>query len=287
MGMFVATAMDEFIKSLVQVRQITEETGRGMEVASYPMLRLIGRRHFDKIKRVDIERAIQSLVLAGYEANTINKAVTMLKRMYDRAIECELVEKNPCVGVIKPKGKRKAVMLEISEDDFQTFIAASHQHRHGLAIRIMAATGIRRSEMSALQMSDFDGDKIRIIKSRSPRRTKVPKTEASRRNIYLPPDVRDELRRLKGVGFKGPILQDKDGCSLGYYYLTKICLEISEMSGVKVTPHMLRHYHASKLLAENKPLPAVSRRLGHSSPAVTLGIYAHAFEHQDRDLAGV
>lgn len=287
MGMWVETAMDEFIASLVQVRQITEETGRAMEVAAYPMLRILGRRHFDKIKRVDVERAIQDLVLAGYEPNTVNKAVTMLKRMYDRAIECELVTKNPCVGVIKPRGKKKSVMLELSDDEFQTFIAASHQHKHGLAIRIMAGTGIRRSEMSALRMSDFDGEKIRIVKARTPKRVKVPKTETSRRAVFLPPDVRDELRRLKGVGFKGPILQDKDGCTLGYYYLTQICNEIGEMCGVKVTPHMLRHYHASKLLSENKPLPAVSRRLGHSSPAVTLGIYAHAFDHQDRELAGV
>lgn len=284
--MWVETAVDKFIKSLVHTRQITEETGKSMEVSAYPILRLIGTKLFEKLRREHVEKAVTTLVRAGYAPNSINTAVNILRRVYDRAIEVELVTKNPCLGVFKPKGKGRRVMLDLSDDDFQTFIAASHQHRHGLAVRIMAGTGIRRSEMAALTMADFDGERIRIVKARSPKRVKTTKTEASRRSIYLPPDVRDELRRLKGVGFRGPLLQDKDGCPLNYYRLTVICREIGEMCGVKVTPHMLRHYHASKLLSENKPLPAVSRRLGHSSPAVTLSIYAHAFENQDRELVG-
>lgn len=287
MGIFVETAVEKFIKSLVQTRQITEETGHSMSVSARPMLRLLGRRHIEKVDRVDVEKAIATLVAAGYSANSINSAVNVLKRMYDRAVDVGLAEKNPLASVFKPRGKSRRVVLDLSDGDFQKFIAASHQHKHGLAVRIMAGTGIRRGEMAALHMADFDGERLRIIKSRTPKRTKGTKTEASRRSIYLPADVRDELRRLKDLGFRGPLLQDGDGCQLNYYRLTVVCREISETCGVKVTPHMLRHYHASKLLAENKPLPAVSRRLGHSSPAVTLGIYAHAFENQDRDLAGV
>jgi hypothetical protein len=41
------------------------------------------------------------------------------------------------------------------------------------------------------------------------------------------------------------------------------------------------------LLSKNVPLPVVSKRLGHSNPNITLGIYAHAFEVDELAAAKV
>ena len=43
-----------------------------------------------------------------------------------------------------------------------------------------------------------------------------------------------------------------------------------------VTLHSLRQSHASELLSQGAPITAVSERLGHASPNITLGIYSHA-----------
>lgn len=48
-----------------------------------------------------------------------------------------------------------------------------------------------------------------------------------------------------------------------------------QRGGQKLNMHTLRHTHASQLLAVGVNPLAVSQRLGHSSPAVTLNIYAH------------
>ena len=45
----------------------------------------------------------------------------------------------------------------------------------------------------------------------------------------------------------------------------------------KATLHLLRHTHCSALIAAGRDPVEVSRRLGHSSPVVTMSIYAHAF----------
>jgi integrase len=45
----------------------------------------------------------------------------------------------------------------------------------------------------------------------------------------------------------------------------------------RVMFHALRHSHASALIASGVDIVTVSRRLGHGSPAITLGVYAHAF----------
>jgi len=49
--------------------------------------------------------------------------------------------------------------------------------------------------------------------------------------------------------------------------------------------HDLRHVAASALIAEGVSVAYLSRVLGHSSPAITLSTYAHAYarvEHDDR-----
>jgi integrase len=45
----------------------------------------------------------------------------------------------------------------------------------------------------------------------------------------------------------------------------------------RIMLHGLRHSHASALIAAGVDIVTVSRRLGHGSPSITLGVYAHAF----------
>jgi integrase len=49
--------------------------------------------------------------------------------------------------------------------------------------------------------------------------------------------------------------------------------------------HDLRHTHASALIAGGLDVVAISRRLGHASPVVTLSVYAHLFTRSDEGAA--
>ena len=53
----------------------------------------------------------------------------------------------------------------------------------------------------------------------------------------------------------------------------------------EVSPHGLRHLHASLLLKKGLAVPAVSRRLGHANSAITMSVYAHALERHDEKAA--
>ena len=53
----------------------------------------------------------------------------------------------------------------------------------------------------------------------------------------------------------------------------------------KVSFHSLRHSHTSALIAAGIDVVKVSRRLGHSSPVITLGVYAHLFGDTDDGAA--
>ncbi|MBZ9676863.1 tyrosine-type recombinase/integrase [Mesorhizobium sp. ES1-1] len=53
----------------------------------------------------------------------------------------------------------------------------------------------------------------------------------------------------------------------------------------KVRFHDLRHTHACALIAGGLDVVAISRRLGHASPVVTLSVYAHLFKRSDDGAA--
>jgi integrase len=53
----------------------------------------------------------------------------------------------------------------------------------------------------------------------------------------------------------------------------------------KVSLHALRHTHVSQLIAAGLDVVTVSRRIGHSSPTVTLSVYAHLFGNTDEKAA--
>ena len=58
-------------------------------------------------------------------------------------------------------------------------------------------------------------------------------------------------------------------------------------AGLTATFHSLRHAHASTLIAAGLDVLTISRRLGHGSPAITLGVYGHLFKNSDDRAAEI
>jgi integrase len=54
-----------------------------------------------------------------------------------------------------------------------------------------------------------------------------------------------------------------------------------------VSLHALRHTHASQLIASGMDVLTISRRLGHGSPTITLGVYGHLFTNTDDRAAEI
>ncbi len=62
-------------------------------------------------------------------------------------------------------------------------------------------------------------------------------------------------------------------------------VQLLKLIPAKLRVHNLRHTVASVLLSQGQSVRAVSQRLGHSNPALTLRIYAHCMPSDDAQLA--
>lgn len=151
---------------------------------------------------------------------------------------------------------------------------------------------------------------------------KEPKTTASRRTITLPGFVVDALTTLKSARMKAGLLGGSVFCTRTGGHLDKknvlrafrgvVAKANANMNGkpaaqqagqdhhtagtaghddgVKLIPekvrfHDLRHTVASLLLSKGHSLKAVSQRLGHANPTMTLRVYAHTMPNDDSNLA--
>ena len=131
-------------------------------------------------------------------------------------------------------------------------------------------------------------------------RFKSPKTKHGRRSISLPVSTVTDLRahwksqqqqRLAlGIGKSSPadlVFPTWDGAVRSPNALTKEWSVAMRALRLTATFHSLRHTHASHLIASGLDVITISRRLGHGSPSITLGVHGHLFPNTDARAAEI
>jgi integrase len=161
---------------------------------------------------------------------------------------------------------------------------------HRLMFGLLAATGVRRSELIALEVRHLDlGRKNPVVKVRQRVRRQrgaglvvgPPKSRHARRDLpielplarWLAAHVagRDD-RELVFPSTVGTIL---DPDNVAERVLAPACAAAGvEWAGF----HTFRHTVASRLFAEGRNVVQVQRWLGHHSPSFTLDTYVHLLD---------
>jgi integrase len=175
-----------------------------------------------------------------------------------------------------------------------------------MAFRLLAMTGIRRSELVGLRWTDVDfaGRRLMIRQAvtavRGAEVVDAPKSRRSRRNVDLD-DItlamldryRTEQRAdLLALGIRlGPedrIFRAPSGSPVRPDTVGQAFRRLAERSGLPVIRlHDLRHTHASHLLAAGVNVKIVSERLGHASTSFTMDTYGHVLPGQQAEAARV
>jgi integrase len=157
---------------------------------------------------------------------------------------------------------------------------------HRCAVRFLFMSGARFGELCGLMWTDMDWASSRVIvrRQRSAMNGELaaPKTPAGTRWIDLPADLIMELKahRLRIPGeFMFPVDERN--------FRSRVWHPALRRAGLRsIRIHDARHTHASLLIGSGADIVAVSRRLGHTNPAITLSTYSHAFARRSTDGLG-
>lgn len=263
----------------------------------------IGARPLQRLTRLDIEAWHTTLRNAGLAARTIGIAHAVLGKVLTDAEKDGLVVKNVCRIQRAPRvPARETVIVK----DVTALIEKLRGTRlYAIAVTALT-TGARLGEILALRERNLDLDRGVIRVREALERTlahgvrfKSPKTKAGRRDITLPAlaleTLRDhrrerlEMRMRLGLGKLGPddlLFANADGKPVRPDAISNAWSEFADRIGMpEITFHALRHTHASQLIAEGVDIVTISKRLGHATANVTLGVYAHLFAMDDSKAA--
>lgn len=160
----------------------------------------------------------------------------------------------------------------LSEAEVHRMLSLETESRNRALLTLLYASGIRVGELCALQWRDLreNGGTGQI--------TVLGKGSVTR-SVQIPVSVWKQLLALRGpAGLDDPVFQSrKKGHGLQPVGVLRIVKRAAERAGIElpVSPHWLRHAHASHALDRGAPIHLVQATLGHAS-ITTTGRYLHA-----------
>lgn len=231
----------------------------------------------------------------GLSPNTVNKHYTLLYTALQRAIDMNLLDKNPMERV-SPLQKNEVHHAFYSPEQLRILFQVTAGTMLGLTVKLAAYLGLRRSEIAGLrwQCVDLKANIILIQEVRTEvggqEVVKRPKTRRSIRRLGISgiPDLQAELehawQQRRSDRPEEYVVLRPDGTPPSPDQLTaQMAQVINQYQLPKITLHGLRHSFASIANSQNIPMHDISRTLGHSSISVTSNIYTHLFDETESE----
>ena len=238
------------------------------------LVEAFGPTRLAEIRPRHVAGYIANVAEQGLAASTISRDVSVLHAIFKSAVRAELVEANPAASAERPKVEsRRWRILEPAEVARVAKAFIDDQARAVFLVLIL--TGVRRSELQALQWRDVDllEGVLRVRKSKS---------EAGERSIALSPMLREVLSdRFQQTVFRGNDEFVFCHPERGTIYRAERFREAlsAALTAAGVEAHLrpfhdLRHASLTNGAAAGESPIALMTRAGHSNMATTR-IYLH------------
>jgi integrase len=283
------------------------------ELGQYAV-RLFGNVPLDRLDAMQLAAAVNHFCDCGGRVTeeypkgrplapkTVRHIAFLVQDCLQQAVDWDILARNPMLKVRKPKVPRRRPKVA-DHAGLNKLLNTAAGTRVYPVIVLGTSTGMRRGELCAVEWSDLDWDKGMIEVSKSLEQTKqglrVKGTKSDRtRSLSIPAEVLEVLQQHQRDQNRDRELYGSDYANLnlifcrpdGNYYspdrLGARVREAMQKAGLSnLSLHSLRHSHASQLLSDGAPVTAVSERLGHASPNITLGIYSHALPADNQAVA--
>ena len=262
----------------------------------------IGHVPIQKLTPSAVQALISSVLDRGLSPTTARRVYATFHRALECAMKWGVVYRNVCDAIDAPREADH----EIQPPDLPTakaLLSKAMETPYGVAFHLLAFTGMRRGEVPALRWKniDLENGAVSIVGAVGRENGQLvvtpPKSKSSRRLVQIDPmtvsvlrshQLRQAEHRLKlGSVYKdkGYVFASPTGGLLDPDILTKTWQSICQQMGVKYRLHDLRHHHATALIESGVHIKAVQARLGHSSPSLTMAVYAHVSPGLDREAA--
>ncbi|MDF2510428.1 MAG: integrase family protein [Herbinix sp.] len=259
-------------------------------------------------KDIDSQDIFDFMMQIGKSAATVNKAMNILKQIFDFAISLHQIRTNPCIGIKKPtvKKKKKKTWNEKSINLFLSLRETKSCESY-TAYLIMFTTGMRPGEVCGLRWCDWIDDyfiptlgvddhgeytDLKNDKAHDPVfidhrvMSQLNKLHAAQKALYR--DINSHLpldqQILPEESFINCILPDMRPMSPPY--LRKRFYRIMENNKLnKIRLYDSRHSFGTNMMRNKVNPKQVAEMMRHTSVKTTLDNYSHVDEEMYKNTS--
>lgn len=253
----------------------------------------LGERMVGSITKADVQALVDSWS-ATKAPSTVGRQYSCLRAIFAYAESDERIVRSPCRGIRLPRVR--LVDRPYLDTDQLATLAQALGPDQGTMMWLGAVLGLRWSEAAGLTVDRLDLLAGAITVDRQLARTGElvpPKSNAGIRTLACPQWLVDQLaalltrRGLTAADGSALVLVGEGGKPLDYTnWRRRTWVPTCERAGLPgLRFHDLRSLAATALVAAGVDMKTAQTRLGHSSPQVTLGLYARATVAADRKAA--
>lgn len=293
--------VDVYKKKSVRPNTLREYT----HIYSKNISPILGNRNINSLVKTDIQQLIKKVNDDGYLYERQNKVKVILTDMFARAIEDDLMVKNPTKGVKLYRDKiSSARALTIGEQD--VFFEFCKNTFYDNLFNVAVNTGLRPGELFALTIKDInfeqkyiDVNKTLVYQKYLDDECKTfhlepPKTKQSYRHVPINSTCIDYLKRQ--VELKEIVSSRRPKMQTDYLFVTRfntplnsviysdairsVIRRINETRSLDnqfdfFSGHTFRHTFATRCLEAGIQPKVVQSYLGHATLKMTMDLYTH------------
>ena len=205
------------------------------------------------------------------------------------------IDYNPVRDAERPKNKGKSKKKEIvvlTTEQINNFLNAVSNEKYRLFFRLAVMSGARQGELVGLKWTDVDwfNKQIHVKRTYTHGAWYEPKSETSNRRIDLGPSMMAELKKWRVACLPNDldlVFPNEAGKPLDHWHIIDRYF-LPALRSAKcpiIRFHDLRHTYASLLIEQGENIKYIQSQLGHSSPTVTLNVYAHLINPTNQEAA--
>ena len=234
------------------------------------ILPVLGKHRLNRIRRADVVALHDNMKQSGYTAATANRAVILIRFMFNCAIRWEVLPEgsNPAVGIdlFPDNGARERYLSQEEALRLMVELERNPDRNVNRIVKLLLFTGARKTEIMHARWENVDFERRLLT---------VPLSKSGKaRHIALSDAALDVLRALPRdpeipwLFWNPKTRRPQDSIHHGWD-------AIRQRAGLPdVRLHDLRHSFASFLVNSGRSLYEVQKLLGHSN-AKTTQRYAH------------
>lgn len=260
---------------------------------------ILGKYKLATLDKNTYKRVFINKLLETHKGSTVQNLHNLFKIAVNAAVDEEIIPRNRFNKIIIPDDKLGDNFYTPSElVQFLKIAEKEENITNYTAILLLAYSGLRKGEAFGLKWKDIDEleETLIIERTRDGYGVRAPKTKNSYRSVIIDEVVIKQLKLYKkwcretrmkfGLPFNDDtyvFINRRTGLEVSAEILNHSLKRIAERYEIKrISPHGLRHTHATILIQQRTPVKTIAERLGNT-PDMIYKIYGHNFEELERE----